>query len=107
MFTNRGRISSVGRALDCRAEGRGFNSRGRTNTQGLKITENSVPNKCFRAKYLDTQIKCFFFFFNNIDFLKLCFIVVRLMSTALVLFFAKCASDNFQILKGVTNKWCL
>ena len=34
-----GRISSVGRALDCRAGGRGFDSRGRTNTQGLKITE--------------------------------------------------------------------
>ena len=33
---NRGRISSVGRALDCRAGGRGFDSRGRTNTQGLK-----------------------------------------------------------------------
>ena len=32
-------ISSVGRALDCRPEGRGFDSRGRTNTQGLKITE--------------------------------------------------------------------
>ena len=28
-------------------------------------------------------------FLNNIDVLKLCFIVVRLMSTALVLFFAK------------------
>ena len=36
---NRGRTSSVGRALDCRAGGRGFDSRGRTNTQGLKITE--------------------------------------------------------------------
>ena len=34
-----GRISSVGRALDRRAGGRGFDSRGRTNTQGLKITE--------------------------------------------------------------------
>ena len=34
-----GRISSVGRALDCRARGRGFNSRDRTNTQGLKMTE--------------------------------------------------------------------
>ena len=33
------RISSVGRALDCRARGRGFNSRDRTNTQGLKMTE--------------------------------------------------------------------
>ena len=36
---NRGRISSVGRAFDCRAGGRGFDSRGPTNTQGLKITE--------------------------------------------------------------------
>ena len=36
---NRGRISSVGRgALVCRAGGRGFDSRGRTNTQGLKKT---------------------------------------------------------------------
>ena len=35
----RGRVSSVGRAIDCRAEGRGFDSRGRTKTQGLKITE--------------------------------------------------------------------
>ena len=60
MFTNRDRISSVGRALECRAEGRGFDSRGRTNTQGLKITENIVPNKYFRGKYLDIQIKCFF-----------------------------------------------
>ena len=34
-----GWISSVGRALDCRAVGCGFDSRGRTNTQGLKITE--------------------------------------------------------------------
>ena len=23
-------------------------------------TLNSVPNKCFRAKYIDTQIKCIF-----------------------------------------------
>ena len=68
MFTNRDRISSVGRALDCRAEGRGFDSRDRTNTQGLTVTENIVPNKYFRAKYLDTQMKCIFF--NNIDFLK-------------------------------------
>ena len=36
---NRGRISSVGRAFDCRAGGRGFDSRGRTITQGLKMTE--------------------------------------------------------------------
>ena len=36
---DRGRISSVGRAFDCRAGGRGFDSRGRTITQGLKMTE--------------------------------------------------------------------
>ena len=35
----RGTIISVGRALDCRAGGPGFDSRGWTNTQGLKITE--------------------------------------------------------------------
>ena len=34
-----GRVSSVGRALDDKAGGRGFDSQGRTNTQGLKITE--------------------------------------------------------------------
>ena len=33
------RISSVGRALDCRVGSRGFNFRDWTNTQGLKITE--------------------------------------------------------------------
>ena len=33
-FLNRGKISSV-----VRAGGRGFDSRGRTNTQGLEITE--------------------------------------------------------------------
>ena len=33
-FSNCGRISSVGRALDDRAGGRGFDSRGKTNTQG-------------------------------------------------------------------------
>ena len=32
-------MSSVGRARDYRAGGRGFDSRGRTNTEGLKITE--------------------------------------------------------------------
>ena len=41
---NRGRISSVGRTLDCRAGGRGFDSLGRTNTQGIKINwEMKVP----------------------------------------------------------------
>ena len=34
-----GRISPVARALDCIAEARGFDFRGRTNTQGLKIAE--------------------------------------------------------------------
>ena len=36
---NRGRNSSVGRAFVRRARGRGFDSRDRINTQGLKITE--------------------------------------------------------------------
>ena len=35
----RGRVSTVGTALDCRTGGRGFDSPSRTNTQGLKITE--------------------------------------------------------------------
>ena len=35
----RGSASSVGTALNCRAGGSGFDSRGRTNTQDLKITE--------------------------------------------------------------------
>ena len=35
---NCGRISSVGRALDCRAGGGRFDSRSRTNAPGLKIT---------------------------------------------------------------------
>ena len=34
-----GSVSSVGRACACRAGGCGFDSRGRTNTKGLKITE--------------------------------------------------------------------
>ena len=38
-YIYRGRVSLVGRAFECRAGGRGFDSRGRTNTQGLKITE--------------------------------------------------------------------
>ena len=33
-------LTACGRALDCRAGGRGFDSRDRTNTQGLKITVN-------------------------------------------------------------------
>ena len=35
----RSRISSVGRALDCRAGGRGLDFRGRTNTQDHKMIE--------------------------------------------------------------------
>ena len=34
-----GRISSVSRVVDCRVGGHGFDSRGQTNTRGLKITE--------------------------------------------------------------------
>ena len=37
--TSHSRISSVGRVLNCRAGGRGFDSRDRINTQGLKMTE--------------------------------------------------------------------
>ena len=36
---DRGRISLVSRAVDCRAGSRGLNSGGWTITQGLKITE--------------------------------------------------------------------
>ena len=36
---NRSRISSLDRAIDCRAGGRGFDSRDWTNTQGFKMTE--------------------------------------------------------------------
>ena len=39
MSLNCGRISSVGRALNCRAGGRGFDFRDRTDTQGLKIAK--------------------------------------------------------------------
>ena len=39
LYYNRDRVSSVGRALDCVVEGRGFDSRGRTKTQHLKITK--------------------------------------------------------------------
>ena len=43
---NRGRISSVGRALDCRAGGRGFDSLGRTISEGLNITEKWRYSLC-------------------------------------------------------------
>ena len=49
-----GRISSVGRALDCRAGGCRLNFRGRTNTQGLKITKKwrySSPLQCKRVDF--------------------------------------------------------
>ena len=38
--------STIGRALDCRARGRGFESRDRTITQGLKITEKWRYSLC-------------------------------------------------------------
>ena len=41
---NRGRISSVGRTLDCRAGGLGFDSRDRTNTQGRMTSKMAVPS---------------------------------------------------------------
>ena len=47
-----GRVSSVGRAFDCREEGRRFDSPGRTNTLGLKITEKwslVLPLQCKRV----------------------------------------------------------
>ena len=40
LFSDRGRISSVGSTLDCRAGGRGFDSWERNDAQGLRITEN-------------------------------------------------------------------
>ena len=41
---NRGRTSSVGRALECRARGRRFDLQDRTGlTRGLKITELCRP----------------------------------------------------------------
>ena len=40
--------------------------------------------------------------------IKSCIMIVfRLMSTAFVFFFVKCASGNFQILVSVKNKSCL
>ena len=38
--------------------------------------------------------------------IKNMFIVHRLMFIALVFFFVKCASGNFQILEGVNSKFC-
>ena len=46
IFVIFGRVSSVGRALDCTAGGCGFDSRGRTNTQGLKLTEKWGYSLC-------------------------------------------------------------
>ena len=39
MLSTWSRISSVGRAFDCRAGGHRFNSQAWNNTQGLKMTE--------------------------------------------------------------------
>ena len=74
---NRSRISSVVRALDCGAGGRGFDSRDRNNTHGLKITGKWRYSLCLASgrtfawlgwprkmagsrTYTDTQIKCIF-----------------------------------------------
>ena len=51
VLVSRGRISSLGRVLDCRAGGRGFDSRGRTNINGHKMTEKwryCAPLPCKR-----------------------------------------------------------
>ena len=61
-FPAAGLAHAVGRALDCRAEGRGFDSRGGTNTQGLKIIEKVFPLHCgkrrdFRVAWPDDHVK--------------------------------------------------
>ena len=43
---DRVKTSAVGRALDCSAGGHGFDSRGRTNTQYLRITEKRSYSLC-------------------------------------------------------------
>ena len=43
---DRVKTSSVGRTLDCSAGGHGFDYRGRTNTQYLKITEKRSYSLC-------------------------------------------------------------
>ena len=55
---DQGRISSIGKALDRWAGGRGFDPRGRTNTQGLKITEKWRNYLCHSCKPLDLRVAC-------------------------------------------------
>ena len=55
-FSYRGRIPSVGRALDCRAEDRGFDSRGRTITHGLKIAERNEGTLFALRKRRDIRV---------------------------------------------------
>ena len=53
LFFNCGRISSIIRALDCRAGGCRFNSWGCTSTHGLKITEKWRISSPLHCKWLD------------------------------------------------------
>ena len=53
---NCGRISSVGSALECRGGSRGFVRRGRTNTQGLKITEKWRYSLALQAAKLNLRV---------------------------------------------------
>ena len=46
-------MSTVRRALNCRAGGRWFDPWGRTNTQGLKITEKPIKALSLLWKRLD------------------------------------------------------
>lgn len=79
---NHSRISSFGKALECRAGGCGFHSLCRINTQGLSITEKSRCRLCPANRSIDLHmawmmvpsrsavgdlkivLSCFFFSFN-------------------------------------------
>ena len=56
LMFDRGRISSFGRALGCRAGGGGFNSRGRTNTQGLNLKNWEMKVKPLPFRWLDLRV---------------------------------------------------
>ena len=54
---NNGRIRSVGKAFDCRAEGFGFDFRGRTIiTQGLKIIEKWRYSLCTASSWTFSRL---------------------------------------------------
>ena len=61
---------------------------------GLDFREVSIVSKPL-ARSVKKRIK-----------IKNVCIVHRLMFIALVFFFVKCASGNFQILEGVNSKFC-